>query len=93
MQSASSAPDIAQRNFHSALHVLVGVGVIALAFLGFYLESARPYPNAHSLYADCAAGGRQPDAAALERRSRCARGAPSLHQEQLSTVMVLSAPR
>jgi hypothetical protein len=73
MQSESSAPDIAQRNFHAALHVLVGVGVIALAFLGFYLESARPYPNAHSLYADCAAGGRQPNPAALERRGRCAR--------------------
>jgi hypothetical protein len=73
MQSASSAPDTAQRDFHSALHVLIGVGVIALAFLGFYLESARPYPNAHSLYPDCAAGGRHPDAAALERRSRCDR--------------------
>ncbi len=73
MQSASSAQDTTRRNFRSALHALAGVIVIALAFVGFYLESARPYPNAHSLYADCAAGGNEPDQAALERRSQCAR--------------------
>jgi hypothetical protein len=73
MQSVSSAQDIRQRNFRSALHALAGVLVIALAFLGFYLESARPYPNARSLYADCAAGGSEPDEAALVRRDRCRR--------------------
>jgi hypothetical protein len=66
-------PEIAQRDFRSAMHALLGVLVIALAFLAFYLTSARPYPNAHALYADCAADDHRQDGAALERRVRCAR--------------------
>jgi hypothetical protein len=73
MEPESPSPDIAERSARSAAHALVGVIVLALAFLGFYLESDRPYANAHSLYDDCAAGGNQPDGAALERRGRCAR--------------------
>jgi hypothetical protein len=64
--------EIAQRDFRSAMHALFGVLVIAFALLTFYLTSARPYPNAHALYSDCAAGDHRQDGA-LERRLRCAR--------------------